>query len=147
MEFKEGRELRGCRRSLETWRLGMHGVCPLGGDEKPTITSALALQGVSCRCGMSFDFLRKLSVCNAKSAYHACVQVLYEEKQEERPTPPSPGTIELFNQVWKSKEIIPRVQNLAWRFLRKKLPRGARAGRFSKHIDKLCCRCGMQKMM
>jgi hypothetical protein len=83
--------------------------------------------------------------CNAKSAYRACVQVLYEERQEERPIPPSPDTVQLLNQVWNCNEIIPRIQTFAWRFLRKAMPIGDRAGRFAKHIDKLCCRCGLQE--
>ena len=33
--------------------------------------------------------------CNAKSAYHACLQVLYEQRQAERPRIPSPHTLQL----------------------------------------------------
>ena len=83
--------------------------------------------------------------CNAKFAYHACLQVLYQEGQQERPATPSPDTVHLLKQVWKCKQIIPRVQTFAWRFLRKALPTGARAGRYSKHINKFCCRCGLQE--
>ena len=83
--------------------------------------------------------------CTTKSAYYACLQVLYEQRQVDRPRKPNTQTIQLLNQVWKCKEMIPRIQTFAWRFLRKSLPTGARAGRYSKHIDKICCRCGMQE--
>ena len=83
--------------------------------------------------------------CNTKSAYYTCLQVLHEQRQEERPRPPTPQTTQLLMQIWKSKEIIPRIQTFAWRFLRKALPTGARAGKYSNHIDKFCCRCGMQE--
>uniref|UniRef100_A0A8R7K1P6 Reverse transcriptase zinc-binding domain-containing protein n=1 Tax=Triticum urartu TaxID=4572 RepID=A0A8R7K1P6_TRIUA len=36
----------------------------------------------------------------------------------------------------------PRVQTFAWRLLRKALPTGKRASKFSKHIDENCSRCG-----
>lgn len=81
---------------------------------------------------------------NAKSAYYACLQGLFDSG-EKRPTQPSPDTVQLLNQVWKSKDIILRVQTFAWRFLRRALPTGARAGRFSKHIGKICCRCGSEE--
>ena len=82
--------------------------------------------------------------CHAKSAYFACLQELYNSG-EDRPVHPSPATTQLLNKVWKSKEMIPRVQTFAWRFLRRALPTGARVGRFSKHIGKLCCRCGSEE--
>ena len=37
----------------------------------------------------------------------------------------------------------PRVQTFAWRLLRKALPTGKRAGKFSKHIQPECSRCGL----
>ena len=37
---------------------------------------------------------------------------------------------------------IPSVKTFAWRLLRKALPTGLRAGRFSVHISQLCSRCG-----
>ena len=82
--------------------------------------------------------------CHAKTAYYACMQGLYDAG-EDRPRQPSPTTLELLNQVWKNKNIIPRIQTFAWRFLRRALPTGVRAGRFSKHISKLCCRCGSEE--
>ncbi|XP_044444408.1 uncharacterized protein [Triticum aestivum] len=48
----------------------------------------------------------------------------------------------LLNEVWKQKMMIPRVKTFAWRLLRKALPTGLRAGRFSVHISQLCSRCG-----
>jgi hypothetical protein len=37
------------------------------------------------------------------------------------------------------------VQAFVWRFLRKALPTGARAGKYSTHISKLCSRCGLEE--
>ena len=39
----------------------------------------------------------------------------------------------------------PRVQTFAWRLLRKALPTGLRASRFSSHISKQCCRCDLEE--
>ena len=82
---------------------------------------------------------------NAKSAYHACLQLLYEQRQADKPRKPLPQTLQLLKQVWKCKNVIPKVQTFAWCFLRKALPTGGRVGRYSKHITKVCCRCGMQE--
>lgn len=48
---------------------------------------------------------------------------------------------DILKQVWKNKLMAPRVQTFAWRLLRKALPTGLRASRFSVHISKQCCRC------
>jgi hypothetical protein len=68
-----------------------------------------------------------------------------QENGEPRPRAVSHNTIQLLKQVWKSKKIIPRVQVFGWRILRRAIPTGARAGKYSKHISKLCCRCGMEE--
>jgi hypothetical protein len=49
----------------------------------------------------------------------------------------------ILKQVWKSKDIIPRVKTFVWRILRKAIPSGDRASRYSKHIEKCCYHCGM----
>jgi hypothetical protein len=36
-------------------------------------------------------------------------------------------------------------RTFAWRLLRRALPTGMRAGRFSTHIDKQCSRCGLEE--
>jgi ribonuclease HI len=82
--------------------------------------------------------------CNAKSAYYACLQNL-QENGEQCPTTISPATKKLLRQVWKEKKLIPRVKTFAWRFIRRAIPTGARAGRYSKHINKICCRCGLEE--
>lgn len=51
----------------------------------------------------------------------------------------------LLKLVWKQKQILPRVQTFVWRLLRRPLPTGLRAGRFSFHISQHCCRCGQQE--
>lgn len=51
----------------------------------------------------------------------------------------------LLKLVWKQKQILPRVQTFAWRLLRRALPTGMRAGRFSIHISQFCSRCGLQE--
>ena len=38
--------------------------------------------------------------------------------------------------------MVPRVQTFAWRLLRRALPTGKRASKFSKHIKENCSRCG-----
>uniref|UniRef100_A0ACD5YVP5 Uncharacterized protein n=1 Tax=Avena sativa TaxID=4498 RepID=A0ACD5YVP5_AVESA len=82
--------------------------------------------------------------CNTKSAYRACLQNLQEQGEPMlRQVPPE--IIQLLNQIWRNKEITPRVQAFGWRLLRKAMPTGARAGKYSKRISKLCCRCGMEE--
>ena len=51
----------------------------------------------------------------------------------------------LLNYAWKDRELAPRVQIFAWRLLRRALPTGMRAGRFSTHIDKECSSCGIDE--
>ena len=82
--------------------------------------------------------------CNFKSAYRACLQYL-QEHGEPRPRQVHPHTIQLLNQIWKNRQITPRVQAFGWRLLRKAMPTGARVGKYSKHISKLCSRCGMEE--
>jgi hypothetical protein len=68
--------------------------------------------------------------CTTKSAYRACLTIL-QELGEPAPRQVQQDTIHLLNQIWKNKQITPRVQTFGWRFLRKAMPTGARAGKFS----------------
>jgi hypothetical protein len=82
--------------------------------------------------------------CNTKSAYRACLKKM-QELGEPTPTQVQPATIQLLNQIWKNKQMTPRVQTFGWRFLRRAIPTGARAGKYSVHISKLCARCGIEE--
>lgn len=82
--------------------------------------------------------------CNTKSAYRACLQRL-QELGEPKPRQVHPVTVQLLKQIWRNKYITPRVQAFGWRFIRKALPTGARAGKYSTHISKLCSRCGLEE--
>jgi hypothetical protein len=82
--------------------------------------------------------------CNAKSAYRACLKNL-QDTGEPTPRQVQPATIQLLNQIWKNKQLTPRVQTFGWRFLRRAMPTCARAGKYSMHISKLCARCGVQE--
>jgi hypothetical protein len=82
--------------------------------------------------------------CNTKSAHRACLQRL-QELGEPAPRLVHPTTVQLLNQIWKNKEITPRIRTFGWRFLRKAMPTGARAGKYSVHISKLCSRCGLEE--
>jgi hypothetical protein len=82
--------------------------------------------------------------CNSKSAYKACLDKLHEQG-EPRPRQVSTSTVQLLKDIWKNKNITPRVQTFGWRVLRKAIPTGARAGKHSKHISKLCYRCDLEE--
>lgn len=82
--------------------------------------------------------------CNTKSAYRACLQRL-EELGEPTPRQVHPVTVQLRKQIWRNKYITPGVQAFGWRFLRRALPTGARAGKYSTHISTLCSRCGLEE--
>ena len=85
--------------------------------------------------------LTSAGTCNTKSAYRACLEKLYEQG-EPRPRQIQQSAKELLQQIWKDKTLVPRVQVFGWRYIRKAIPTGQRAGKYSKHISKLCCRCG-----
>jgi hypothetical protein len=82
--------------------------------------------------------------CNAKSAYHVCLQRL-QEIGEPAPRQVHPVTIQLLQQIWRNKQMTPRVQTFGWRFLRRAMPTGARVGKYSTHISTLCSRCGLEE--
>jgi hypothetical protein len=58
------------------------------------------------------------------------------------PAPVSDEVRQILVQVWKAKDMIPRIKNFIWRILRRALPYN-RASRYSKHIEKNCCWCGL----
>jgi ribonuclease HI len=60
-----------------------------------------------------------------------------------RPVPTDEITKKLLNEVWKCKAMIPRVKTFVWRLLRKAISTSDRVARYSKHIENLCCRCGL----
>ena len=51
----------------------------------------------------------------------------------------------MLKQVWKCKTMAPRVQTFAWHILHRAIPTGARAGRYTTHISKFCCRCNAEE--
>jgi hypothetical protein len=79
--------------------------------------------------------------CTSKSAYKHCFNNLtFPTNQQPKVVPPQ--IVSLLNQVWQVSSMAPRVQTFAWRLLRKAIPTGKRASRFSKHIKPNCARCG-----
>ena len=76
-----------------------------------------------------------------KSAYKHCFSNL-QLPPRQRPKIVSPQITSLLNQVWKEKNIAPRVQTFSWRLLRNALSTGKRAGKYSKYINESCSTCG-----
>ena len=68
-----------------------------------------------------------------------------QEEGEPRPRAISVNSMELLKQVWKAKDIAPRVQTFAWRLIRKALPMGKTVGKYTTHINKFCSRCGIEE--
>jgi hypothetical protein len=82
--------------------------------------------------------------CNTKSAYRACLKNM-QDNGEPKPREVNAATIQLLKIIWQNKQVTPRVQAFGWRLLRKAIPTGARAGKYTRHISKLCSRCGMEE--
>ena len=80
-------------------------------------------------------------ICTSKSTYKLCLQEIHANPRFA-PSQVSLQVKNLLNEVWKQKMMIPKVKTFAWRLLRKALPTGLRAGRFSVHISQLCSKCG-----
>lgn len=73
--------------------------------------------------------------CTSKSVYRTMLQANSSSSQRGGQT----ITLQeksILNQVWRHKSIVPRVKTFAWRLLRRALPSGLRASRYSKHIKK-----------
>lgn len=79
--------------------------------------------------------------CTSKCAYKHCFNNLALPANQQ-PKVVSSQIISLLNQVWQVKSMAPRVQTFAWRLLRKALPTGKHASKFSNHIEPECSRCG-----
>ena len=75
---------------------------------------------------------------SSKSAYKHCYNNL-QLPVNQRPKPVQPQVIALLNQVWAENFMLPRVQNFAWRLLRRALATSNRAGKYSK-IGRASCR-------
>jgi hypothetical protein len=82
--------------------------------------------------------------CSTKSAYKACLERLFEQG-EPTPRQVSTSTKQLLQTIWKNSNIIPRIKTFGWRIIRQAISSGARAGKYSKHISKLCCRCHLEE--
>jgi hypothetical protein len=78
---------------------------------------------------------------SSKSAYNHCFNNLQLPPRQRPKTVPQ-QIIALLNQVWQDKQMALRVQTFAWRLLRKALPTGKRASKYSKHIKENCAHCG-----
>lgn len=79
--------------------------------------------------------------CTTKSAYRTFLQDHHPHSTNQNRAI-TDQEIAMLNQVWKNKAIAPRVKTFAWRLIRRAIPSGLRASRYSKHIKKECCRCG-----
>jgi hypothetical protein len=68
-------------------------------------------------------------------AYKACLQVLLDTGMPG-PAPVCNQVKLILKQVWKLKNMIPKVKFFIWRILRRAIPSGERrkAFRYSKHI-------------
>jgi hypothetical protein len=67
------------------------------------------------------------------------------ENGEPKPREVDAATTQLLKKIWQNKQLAPRIQSFGRRLLRKAVPTGMRAGKYSKNISKLCCMCGMEE--
>jgi hypothetical protein len=57
-----------------------------------------------------------------------------QEHGEQRPSQLNHLTKQLLKQIWKNEQLLPRIQTFGWMLLRKAMPTGARAGKYSKQV-------------
>jgi hypothetical protein len=103
-------------------------------------TPIINTQDEDCLCWK----LTPTGKCNSKSAYRVCLEKLFEQG-EPRPRQVSANTKHLLQSIWKNNNIIPRIKKIGWRIIRKAISSEARAGKYIKHISKLCCRCNLEE--
>jgi hypothetical protein len=103
-------------------------------------TPIITTQDEDCLCWK----LTLAGKCSTKSAYKACLERLFEQG-EPTPRQVSTSTKQLLQTIWKNSNIIPRIKTFGWRIIRQAISSGARAGKYSKHISKLCCRCHLEE--
>jgi hypothetical protein len=103
-------------------------------------TPIINTQDEDCLCWK----LTPTGKCNSRSTYRVCLDNLFEQG-EPRPRQVSANTKLLLQSIWTNKNIIPRIKTFGWRIIRKAISSGARAGKYSKHISKYCCRCDVEE--
>jgi hypothetical protein len=62
-----------------------------------------------------------------------------------KPEAPDGAAMGVLNKVSENKRVLPWIKAFAWRLIRKAIHTGKKWSRYSKHISKLCCRCGLQE--
>lgn len=79
--------------------------------------------------------------CTTKAVYRHLIRQETIQLPAQGPRSITNHANYILQRAWKSKDLPPLIKTFTWRLIRRALSTGARAGRYSVHIDEHCSTC------